>query len=41
MADLRNNSEIEKFDLKGKKIKEENEQDKLVKALKEAKKATK
>lgn len=41
VADLRNNSEIEKFDLKGKKIKEENEQDKLVKALKEAKKATK
>ena len=39
IADLRDNAQIEKFDLKGKKIKEESEQDKLVKALKEAKKA--
>ena len=41
IADLRNNAEIEKFDLKGKKIKDESEQDKLVKALREAKKAAK
>jgi peptidyl-prolyl cis-trans isomerase C len=38
VADLRNNAQIEKFDLKGKRIKDESEKDKLMKALNEAKK---
>ncbi len=38
VADLRNNAQIEKFDLKGKRIRDESEKDKLMKALNEAKK---
>ncbi|MDY6364898.1 MAG: peptidyl-prolyl cis-trans isomerase [Cyanobacteriota bacterium] len=39
VAELRGNAQIEKFDLNGKKIKDETEQEKLAKALQEAKKA--
>lgn len=37
IAELRDNAQIEKFDLQGKKIKEESDKDKLLKAIKEAK----
>ncbi|MBR3501278.1 MAG: peptidyl-prolyl cis-trans isomerase [Alphaproteobacteria bacterium] len=41
IADLQKDAQIEKFDLNGKKIKVESEQDKLLKALQEAKKSAK